>query len=457
MRCAALAVLLAACSLVGEKNACEVDAHCFSGFVCQNSVCVIPRSPGAQPEPQAAVVAIVTNSSDHALATTDPDAATDDLEPFLKAAAEKQIVGLGDTYFTSGGLNEVKARLVRALVQDAGYRVLALTAPWRESLAAADYVEKCTGTPEQALEHLGDIYQDVTMRNLVTWLCAYNRKHPSDPVRLLGYDIVQPWLDVDAFEAFAEVSPNIDAGVAERLVGCSSARFSTEQEFHSSVELKKILDGETPMQQSSYDRCMSELGTLSTQFDHADDGGAQALYARASVQSFKAWESYVYLESNGQAQKAFEAWEQGNFALLDLLRSRGASGKKTIVFAHAVSIARASEELAPYRDAHSLGSALNRRYGASYMPVAISAYDLSTRLEGMEHPDKPTASYSVERRLQDRAEALETDALYVALDTDEVFTEGQLYELAGDLALDPRRQFEAMFFVSRSPAMTFAR
>lgn len=453
----AFCVSLLACTLEGDKNACERDEHCTGGRVCRANLCV---DPAAIPAPPAAPVeAAVTPAPNgvYALTSTDPGSPFDELEPFLSRVGERQVVGFGDTFFTSGGMNDVKARAIRALVEKRGFRVIALTSAWREAESAAEYLASCKGDATAALDHLDDIYQDVSMRNLLAWLCTWNGDHQDDPVTLFGFDIVQPWIDVEELTEFGQTAPGIKPGLADRLRQCSSGSFQTKQDFLGSAELQKTLAGETPMQQSRYDACMQELTTISVALD-ATPGD---LRARASLQSFKAWESYVYLRSNGAQAAAFEAWEQGNFALFDLFRTNVTGAAKTIVLGHLVSVARATGDLPAYKGSKSLGFALQRRFGSSYLPVLVLAYDVSTRLEGLEHPAKPTAAYSLERRLDERAYDMDVPGLFVDLEDDaldrELIGAGQLYEVGGGLALDPFRQFSALLFLTHSAAMTFAR
>ncbi|MCC6808216.1 MAG: erythromycin esterase family protein [Deltaproteobacteria bacterium] len=450
---------LPGCLLDGAKDACETDDHCTEGRVCSVGLCVDP-STLVLPQPQAATADPVDADPKNvfALTTTDPAASAAELTPFLALTKNRQVVAFGDTYFTSGGMNELKARLVRALVTQQGYRAIALTTAWREAEAAGEYLERCTGDASAVLDHLSDIYQDVTVRNLLVWLCDFNKTHKVDPVRVFGFDIVQPWLDVDELEDFAASTPGIPPGLADRLAQCSSSTFKNEQDFLGSQELAKTLAGETPIQQTRYDACMQELQALKAVLDAR--GGESAFHARAAIESFRAWESYVYLRSNGKAAAAFDAWEQGNVALLDLYRLRSGEGTKTVIFAHAVSVARATGDIAGYKGAKSLGATLQRKLGDAYLPIAVMAYDMGTRLQGNERPERPTAAYAIERRFDERASDLDVPGLFVALDEEvtdaTLLAPGTLYELGG-LAMDPYRQFGAMCFLSKSAAMSFAR
>lgn len=132
----------------------------------------------------------------------EPTLPTADLEPFGEIFGSASVVALGENVHTSGGFSQVKVRLIRYLIEEHGYRVVAFETPRTDAEGANTYVQTCQGTPKEALEHIFGVWANEATAGLMQWMCTWNQEHPSDPLLFLGFDVQQPWNDGPAAKQF---------------------------------------------------------------------------------------------------------------------------------------------------------------------------------------------------------------------------------------------------------------
>lgn len=134
---------------------------------------------------------------------TDPGLPQADLEPLRKIVGRAPIVALGEAIHTSGGFYEMKHRVFRFLVEKMGFRAFAIETPWIDAERVSQYVQTCEGTPEAAIRGLFTVWQSAEVRDLVQWMCDWNRGHRrrQDKIHFFGFDIQQPEKDRPALLA----------------------------------------------------------------------------------------------------------------------------------------------------------------------------------------------------------------------------------------------------------------
>ena len=122
---------------------------------------------------------------DHArpLATTDPTAPLGDLRPFAESARDAGIVALAHSMRHSRELSALSHRLLRLLVEEHGFRSLALEGDDPVALGLAAYVAEGTGDPRAILAGARSFWRTGEILDVVRWMRAYNERHPEDPVR----------------------------------------------------------------------------------------------------------------------------------------------------------------------------------------------------------------------------------------------------------------------------------
>lgn len=117
------------------------------------------------------------------LATFDPRAPLDDLRPLAASVRDARVVALAHSVRHSRELSAVSHRVLRLLVEEYGFRSLALEGddPVRRGLAA--YVRDGAGEPRAMLAECRSFWQTREILEVVEWMRSYNERHPRDPVR----------------------------------------------------------------------------------------------------------------------------------------------------------------------------------------------------------------------------------------------------------------------------------
>ena len=123
------------------------------------------------------------------LTTTDPDAPLTDLEPLTALVGEATVVGLGRPAHGSHELSTLTHRIFRFLVEELGFRSLAVEESWTTGRAIDDHLLTGTGDLEALLAGAQPQYRTEEMRSVLSWMRARNERHPADPLRFVGLDV----------------------------------------------------------------------------------------------------------------------------------------------------------------------------------------------------------------------------------------------------------------------------
>ncbi|HVP58791.1 MAG TPA: erythromycin esterase family protein [bacterium] len=224
--------------------------------------------------------AFVTWARDHALVikTTDPAAPSADLGPAKALIGDARVVMLGETERDAHEELQLNHRLVKYMVQQLGFTVLAL----EENIASSDrinaYLLKGDGDPEEILSGLSEwqTWNNEEFLSLLKWLRAYD-KDPAHKrkVRVYGIDVLDPYASMVKVKAYLDrVDPDyavfLDKGPVDfRSLKTDSwlqlaARYSKMPVSHQSA-LHLYMNGLT----ARFEERRSEYITKSSEADYS--------------------------------------------------------------------------------------------------------------------------------------------------------------------------------------------
>src|SRR5262245_55267955 len=86
-----------------------------------------------------------------ALQGFDPSLPTTDLAPLGGIIKHALYVGLGEPIHTSGGFYHMKDRIFRYLVQEQGFRAMAIETPWIRADHLQQYIDTCQGSVDDSM------------------------------------------------------------------------------------------------------------------------------------------------------------------------------------------------------------------------------------------------------------------------------------------------------------------
>ncbi|MFI7679818.1 erythromycin esterase family protein [Actinophytocola sp. NPDC049390] len=164
------------------------------------------------PDPEAKLRQDVANwirANAKPLATTDPAAPVDDLEPLRGIVGDAVIVGLGGSTYGAREQFTTIHRVVRFLVEELGFRAVATEEDWDVALPLNDYVRSGYGDLDALMKESGVPWRVHEMRDAVEYLRQWNATHPDDLVQFVGVGVIDTRLPVyDAVtEYVAKVAP----------------------------------------------------------------------------------------------------------------------------------------------------------------------------------------------------------------------------------------------------------
>ena len=377
---------------------------------------------------------------------TDPALPQDDLEPLRKVIGTAPIVGLGESIHTSGGYSRMKHRVFRFLVEKMGFRAFAFETPWVAADRVAAYVQTCEGTPEEALQGVFGVWRSEEVRDLVQWMCEWNRTHkkPKDRLYFYGFDIqAESRHHAPALLAFlSRVGVGADDPRVSALLGQCDG-------LEQTIYPRLIPD-------DRHQRCIGALQAIDrflTENEQAlvrQTSKADLAWARVRLVALRAWEDEAYY-NNRDLLRLHAARDGGMAYTLMAIRSLRFPKAKTAVWAHNFHLARTVRTA---DGPMSMGTYLDQALGSSYVNLALAASEVSIDWPSVGcGPVPPPGLSSMERML----DSLDGDYLLVDLrfpGGDPPFLDPEhLYSLGGDLMI-PRQQFNGILYLNRSPKMT---
>ncbi|MFI0355196.1 erythromycin esterase family protein [Actinomadura sp. 9N407] len=124
----------------------------------------------------------------HPLDAPEAGAPLTDLEPLRALAADATVVGMGASTRGAREVSVLQHRVARFLVEELGYRTLALEEDWTRSLSLDAYVRTGEGDPRELLAEMWLPWRTREILDVITWMREFNERHPNDPVRFVGID-----------------------------------------------------------------------------------------------------------------------------------------------------------------------------------------------------------------------------------------------------------------------------
>ncbi|MCA2222908.1 erythromycin esterase family protein [Nonomuraea aurantiaca] len=116
----------------------------------------------------------------------DPQDPLPDLPPLRDIVRDATIVALGASTRQAHELSVSAHRMVRFLVEELGFRSVALEGDDPARVGLDDYVRTGKGDPRTSLAGARAFWRTGEILDLIHWMRAYNEDHPDDPVRFAG-------------------------------------------------------------------------------------------------------------------------------------------------------------------------------------------------------------------------------------------------------------------------------
>ena len=379
-----------------------------------------------------------------------PNLPQDDLEPLRQIVGKATIVSLGESIHTSGGYYEMKHRIFRFLVEKMGFRVFAFESPWPDADRVGHYIQTCEGTPETALTGLFSVWQSTETRDLVQWMCDWNRTHrkKKDKLHFFGFDVQQPAQDGAALIAFLE-----------RIgVGSGDPRIA-DIRVCDGVSSRTVYPD--PVPEASNQQCLRGLASVEQLFNEeagrivAETSPPDLEYARLRLVGLRSWQGQIYYQGTREFFRSTDSRDSGMAYAFRVLRQLRYGNLKTVVWAHNFHIAKDVPKST--WNTRTMGLYLREMFGPSYVSLALisNATEIDWPSQGCGPVQVFRSDRTVEKMLHDLGHA----ALLVDLEfggdsggAPPFLGTGENYRMS-EVGMVPAEQFDGAFFLEHSRKM----
>jgi erythromycin esterase len=376
---------------------------------------------------------------------TDPDLPTDDLEPLILVTHSARFVGLGESIHTNGGFYEMKHRVFRSLVH-AGFRAFGFETPWVAAESAREYVESCEGSSEEALDSLFTVWNSTQTRDLLEWMCQWNRLHADDPVHFYGFDIQnQGDRNTTPLIEFLEQLDYVERfSIIEGIRVCDGA----EDSYYPYRVYPEEL----------YDQCQAALDEAERLFDEKELEIARATstealaWARVHLISVRAFQEEMFFIDSDWS-RGFAARDRGMALVAAAIRQIRFPHARVALWAHNGHIMKDGPSSS--MGTETMGTFLDETFGHFYVAIALTAYETYLEWPWIGLCGGPyilLGNNPVEVVLYRTGE----QNLFVDFDPsgtlESLFAPNTVYSIGGT-SLMPARQFDGLIYLERAPAM----
>jgi erythromycin esterase-like protein len=373
-----------------------------------------------------------------------PGSPTADLEPLRTLIGKAGVVGLGESFHTSGGYYVAKHRVFRFLVERAGFRALGIESPWAAADAVASYVQSCGGSLDEAMQGLLGEWQSAEVRDLVQWMCDWNRAHPKakDRVHFFGFDIKQPESDGPGLLAFlARIGVGEGDPLSDGVLRCDGVGSPPA--------------GGGAINAANHTACLEALDAIAAKFGRESKDIIRRTsktdfeWAKVRLTSLRSSQVFNFF-GRTDAVQADEARDFGMAAVVRGMQSLRLPKKtKVAVWGHNFHVSRAPM-LDPNGLARTMGTFLAESLGAGYVAAALIGWEVAVDSPpGLCGPVRQPVASSVEANLHDLGGTLLVNPKV----SSSALTAGEPTVVSG-FEIVPGDHYVALLFLDESPKMT---
>jgi erythromycin esterase len=276
-----------------------------------------------------------------------------------------EIVGFGEIIHGSPGIYEAKFEIIRYLIEEMGFRTLAMEFTWPRTSAINDYVLNGEGSAELALNNIAwSNFRDPAFLRMFRWMREFNERNPDDQLRIFGFDTGddQGYMElllrsIQELKSI-QLKDSLIEALEPVLFQVDSPSFGSGEERQSIDRVDEILDKEI-------DKAALSNGTPSKELIFARMAARNIRHAQVK--------DLAPQESTRERHRFRDLLMFQNF---EELWATEAPGTKVIIFAHNAHIQRGHEEAEFLTGTHdhssgvkSMGSYLSQKHRKNYFAL----------------------------------------------------------------------------------------
>lgn len=312
------------------------------------------------------------------LVTVYPEAGYEDLMPLKEIIGDARIVALGEGTHGTQEFITVRHRMIRFLVEEMGFNILAVEGDWGPAKAVNEYIQGGDGDARQTLLDMHSwVIGTEEMSELIEWMHDYNRQ-TEDSVRLsfYGLDIYSPH---ESMQHVIREMQNIDP----EAVNDTSTAYACFPDAYWDI-FDTYLNRSNEEKRSCLDSVRSVYDQIanSVRYKEALSQKAYAALLQEARVAVQGVEVYVEGVGSGSDTRDQDMAENATW----LLRQAGPDAK-IILWAHNGHVQK--------RSLTSMGGFLNQAFGDGIVVFGSTFYE--GRFTAVRFDDKSLAQFTAAR------------------------------------------------------------
>jgi erythromycin esterase len=325
-----------------------------------------PSSPvnldfeGIANTPPATVAWLASNAVP--LATTDPTASLDDLQPLEQIVGSAHLVGMGEGTHGTRQFFQMKHRILKYLVTKLGFTVFAIEATSPEADDLNRYVLTGEGNPKTLLSRLYFwTWNTQEVLDMIEWMRQWNAgAAPSQRVQFLGFDMQTPGASMDSVAAFiGRVDPGQSNFVANRYACLAPYRNHGPTPGASASQYALS----SPSTKADCAAGLQAVHDLIQSSSAAYQAASSPAVYQQTLHHARLVQEYETMISLSNAQASSLSRDRAMAENIDWIRQQASTGAKIALWAHNGHI-NAVPQL--------MGGYLRASYGADYLPLGFA-------------------------------------------------------------------------------------
>ncbi|MFO7653743.1 MAG: protein-L-isoaspartate(D-aspartate) O-methyltransferase [Candidatus Krumholzibacteriia bacterium] len=282
-----------------------------------------------------------------------------DTDAFLERVADARVVLLGEATHGTSEFYRLRARLTRALVERAGFGMVAVEADWPDAARIDHWVRDLASPPAdwQAFARFPTwMWRNQEVREFVDWLRHHNAGlSPAERVGFHGLDLYSLYTSMDAVLRYLdEVDPEA-ASVARRRYECLEP-WERDPAAYGRAALTK---GYRECEQ----KVLATLGDLlENRLRYIGQDGHRYLDAMQNARLVSNAERYYRVMYYG-SRESWNLRDSHMFETLQALRSFHGAGSRAVVWEHNSHVGNARATEMGARGEHNVGQLCRDEYG----------------------------------------------------------------------------------------------
>jgi erythromycin esterase len=125
----------------------------------------------------------------HPLTLVDASGPLHDLEPLADVVGQAVVVGLARPTHGAHELSTLTHQILRYLVEELGFRTLAIEEDWTTGTEIDAHLRTGTGDLRVLLDLAFPQWQNEEFLDVLRWMRTWNQRHPDDHLRIVGLDV----------------------------------------------------------------------------------------------------------------------------------------------------------------------------------------------------------------------------------------------------------------------------